>query len=85
MFLLTCHLLQVSELSSQLEDKQQEVSSLQQSLTTAKQLKDTMEQELGGLVSSVAYCSDAYEFPLQILVQCSHYCITLFNLFQYGL
>lgn len=37
-------------MNSQLEGKQQEVLALQQSLTTVKQEKDTLEQELGGLV-----------------------------------
>ncbi|XP_035514473.1 CAP-Gly domain-containing linker protein 1 isoform X5 [Morone saxatilis] len=39
----------VSELSSQLEGRQQEVLSLQGRLTTVQQEKDTLEQELGGL------------------------------------
>uniref|UniRef100_A0A8D3B403 CAP-Gly domain containing linker protein 1 n=1 Tax=Scophthalmus maximus TaxID=52904 RepID=A0A8D3B403_SCOMX len=40
----------VSELSSHLEGQQKEVLSLQQTLTSEKQLKDTLEQELGVLV-----------------------------------
>lgn len=47
-------LLQVNELSSQLERQQQEVLSLTQSLTGVKQEKDTLEQELGELVRIVA-------------------------------
>lgn len=39
-------MLQVSDLSAQLEGKQQEVVSLQQSLSAARQEKDTVEIEL---------------------------------------
>lgn len=42
--------LQVSELSSELDTKQQEVASLQRSLTAAQQEKDTVEQTLASLV-----------------------------------
>lgn len=56
-FCLLCislhYMLKVAELNSQLEGKQQEVLSLQQSLNTVKQEKDTLEQELGGLVRTV--------------------------------
>lgn len=42
--------LQVSELSSELDTKQQEAASLQRSLTAAQQEKDTVEQTLASLV-----------------------------------
>ena len=44
------YVLKVGELNSLLEAQQQEVVSLQQNLTTVKQEKDSLEQELGGLV-----------------------------------
>uniref|UniRef100_A0A8C8H766 CAP-Gly domain-containing protein n=1 Tax=Oncorhynchus tshawytscha TaxID=74940 RepID=A0A8C8H766_ONCTS len=45
----------VSELNSELEGKQQELLSLQQSLTSVLQDKVSLEQELGNLVSTRAY------------------------------
>lgn len=42
-------------MSSELEGKQQEVVSLQESLTTVQQEKDTLNQELGDLVSLFVY------------------------------
>ncbi|XP_041792248.1 CAP-Gly domain-containing linker protein 1 isoform X2 [Chelmon rostratus] len=48
----------VSELSSQLEDRQQEILSLQQSLSTVQQEKDSLEQELGGLKEKLSESTD---------------------------
>lgn len=46
---------------SQLEAQQQEVLTLQQSLTTAKQEKDTLEHELGDLVRLMTYVALGYK------------------------
>lgn len=48
--LLASFVVQVSQLSSELDSRQEEVVSLQRSLTAAQQEKDTVEQTLASLV-----------------------------------
>lgn len=50
------HLWKVGEISSQLEEKQQEVLTLQQSLLTTKQKNETLEQEFEALVRFLVSC-----------------------------
>lgn len=50
LFVLASFILQVSELSSELDTKQQDVVSLQKSLAAAQQEKDNLEQALASLV-----------------------------------
>lgn len=65
---LPCCAVQVSELSSELETKQQEVVSLQKSLAAAQQEKDTVEHTLASLVRGSGRLTSRCSSDLNVIV-----------------